>query len=61
MNNKYTYWPHAPGHRLHKRGNYIVTFGTYRKQHFLNTPEKPTLVRNLLFELAKKYDWHLQA
>ena len=61
MNNKNTCWPHAPEHRLCERGTYIVTCGTYRKQHFLNTPEKLTLVRNLLFELAQKYDWQLQA
>ncbi|MCF7849530.1 MAG: transposase [Kiritimatiellales bacterium] len=61
MNTKIIRWPHAPEHRLCERGNYIVTCGTYRKQHFLNTPEKITFVRNLLFELAQKYDWQLQA
>lgn len=54
-------WPHAPEHRLCERGTYIVTCGTYRKQHFLNTPDKLTLARNLLFELADKYKWNLQA
>ena len=61
MNTKTTCWPHAPEHRLCERGTYIVTCGTYCKQHFLNTPEKLTLVRNQLFELAQKYDWQLQA
>ena len=61
MNTKNPSWPHAPEHRLCERGTYIVTCGTYRKQHFLNTPEKLTLVRNLLFELAAKYGWQLQA
>lgn len=54
-------WPHAPEHRLIERGTYIVTCGTYQKQHFLNTPAKLTLVRNLLFELALKHGWQLQA
>ncbi len=54
-------WPHAPPHRLTERGTYIITCGTYRKQHFLNTPEKLTLVRNLLLELSAKYEWNLQA
>ena len=54
-------WPHAPPHRLCERGTYIVTCGTYRKQHFLNTPEKLALVRDLLFELAQKHGWQLQA
>ena len=54
-------WPHAPPHRLFEKGTYIVTCGTYQKQLFLNTPEKLTLVRNLLFELALKHGWALQA
>jgi putative transposase len=54
-------WPHAPPHRLSDTGTYIVTCGTYRKQHFLNSPEKLSLIRNLLFELAQKQDWQLQA
>ena len=54
-------WPHAPEHRLCERGTYIVTCGTYRKQQFLNAPEKLTIVRSLLFELAQKHDWRLQA
>ena len=61
MNNKTIYWPHAPEHHLFDCGTYIITCGTYHKQHFLNSPNKLTLVRNLLFELATKYDWQLQA
>ncbi len=61
MQADHTGWPHAPQHRLLERGTYIVTCGTYQKQHFLNTPDKLTLVRNLLFELAQKYSWQLQA
>jgi putative transposase len=60
MNTK-TSWPHAPTHWLIERGTYIVTCGTYRKQHFLNVPEKLTLVRNLLLELAQRHNWKLQA
>jgi putative transposase len=61
MHGKTNSWPHAPEHRLIERGTYIVTCGTYRKQHVLNNPEKLTLVHNLLFELADKYGWNLQA
>ena len=61
MKTNITSWPHAPEHRLFERGTYIVTCGTYQKQHVLNTPEKLSLVRNLLFELAEKYEWKLQA
>ncbi len=61
MTTNSTPWPHAPPHRLSEHGTYIVTCGTCQKQHFLNTPDKRTLVRNLLFELALKYEWNLQA
>ena len=61
MKTDFVSWPHAPKHRLFEYGIYIVTAGTYQKQFFLNTPTKRTLVRNHLFNLAKKYDWQLQA
>ncbi len=48
-------------HRLIERGTYMVTAGTYLKQPFLNTPEKLSLIRNTLFELAERYNWQLQA
>jgi len=56
-----SYWPHAPEHRLVERGTYMVTAGIYRKQPLLNTPEKLSLVRDMLFEFAKKQEWRLQA
>ncbi len=54
-------WPHAPAHRLEEPGAYIVTAGTYGKEAFFNTPERLTLVRDRLFELALENDWKLQA
>ncbi len=39
----------------------MVTGGTYLKQSFLETPEKRSLVRDMLFEFAEKYKWQLQA
>ncbi len=59
--NRYYFLAHAPEHHLHKSGTYIITCGTYKKQYVLNSPAKLTLVRNLLFELAEKYHWRLQA
>ncbi len=56
-----SYWPHAPMHRLIERGTYMVTAGTYLKERILNTSEKLTLVRDLLFEKAQKHNWRLQA
>ena len=37
-------------HSISERGAYMVTCGTYQKKHILNTPEKLTLVRTMLFE-----------
>jgi putative transposase len=54
-------WPHAPTHRLIERGTYMVTAGTYLKHPLLNTPARLSLVRDMLFELAEKYKWQLQA
>lgn len=54
-------WPHAPVHRLSEKGACIVTAGTYRKEHFFNTPEKLSFLRNLLLKKASEYDWNLQA
>jgi putative transposase len=56
-----TDWPHAPLHRLAERGTYMVTCGTYLKQHHLNTPERLDFFRDLLFELAQEFGWQLQA
>ena len=54
-------WPHAPVHRLDEEGTYFVTGGTYLKRHFLNTPERRTLVLESLLRLARQYGWELQA
>ena len=54
-------WPHAPVHRLDDEGTYFVTCGTYRKQHFLNSPARLTLVHDALLALTARYGWGLQA
>ena len=54
-------WPHSPLHRLGEGGAYMVTASTYRKEPFLSTPSRLTLVRDALFELAKEMGWLLQA
>jgi len=48
-------------HRLAESGAFIVTAATYNHQRFLDTPERLTLVRDTLFELALELDWSLQA
>ncbi|VGO12962.1 hypothetical protein PDESU_01516 [Pontiella desulfatans] len=61
MNREADYWPHAPMHSLSEQGVYMVTAGTYQKQHFLNAPDKLTLFRDLLFSFAAEFGWQLQA
>ncbi len=56
-----TDWPHAPLHRLVEQGAYMVTCGTYLKQHHLNSAEKLTFFRDLLFNCAREFGWELQA
>ena len=54
-------WPHAPVHRLTEAGVYIVTGGTYRKEHFFREPARLTLLRDELLSLACHYGWRLHA
>ncbi len=54
-------WHHAPTHRLLERGAYIVTAGTYGKEHHLRTAQRLDLMLQGLFQCAEEYGWELQA
>ncbi|MCW5937784.1 MAG: transposase [Fimbriimonadaceae bacterium] len=54
-------YPHAPTHYLDKPGSYIVTAGTYKKQHFFPTAVLLTFVVDSLLTLADRYAWKLEA
>ncbi len=54
-------WHHAPEHRLGGRGAYMVTCGTLHKVPQLTTPERLDAFQALLFEMAQKFGWRLQA
>lgn len=56
-----TCWPHAPLHRLDEAGAYIVTAGTYEKQHHFLTQERLTFLHDRLLVLTAQYGWQLQA
>lgn len=56
-----TDWPHAPVHRLGDGGAFMVTCGTYLKQHFFREPERRTVVQDTLLKLADELGWRLQA
>lgn len=39
----------------------MVTCGTYKKLHLLNTPSRLSFVQEALFDIAEEYKWRLQA
>ena len=55
------HWPHAPVHRISEQGTYVVTAGTLYKQHFFRGQERLDLLEGKLLELARQYQWHLEA
>ena len=56
-----TDWPHAPLHRFDESGTFMVTGGTYRKEHFFDNDRNLDLVRDTLFDVAEEFGWQLQA
>jgi len=54
-------WPHSPIHRLGAAGAYMVTPGTYRKEHFLRDATRLQLVHDSVLEVAAEFGWELQA
>lgn len=54
-------WHHAPEHRLAATGAYMVTAGTYQRVPLLASPERRDALQLMLFELAERYSWSLQA
>lgn len=54
-------WPHAPRHCLSEHGSFIVTAGTYGRQHFFHGAERLNLLETKLLTLAKRFGWDLEA
>jgi putative transposase len=54
-------WPHAPLHRLSDQGTYIVTAGTYQKDHLFRAPERLDHLEATLLALANEAGWQLEA
>jgi putative transposase len=54
-------WPHAPAHWLFEPGIFMVTAGTYHKQHHLGTPERRDFFLHSLFAHAEEFGWKLHA
>jgi len=54
-------WPHSPIHRLSEAGSYLVTSGTYLKEHYFRGTERLEFLHDSLLGLAEEYGWNLQA
>jgi REP element-mobilizing transposase RayT len=56
-----TDWPHAPPHRLTEQGAYMITAGTYRKAHHLNSRVKLDMFQRMLLDGMSGAQWQLHA
>jgi putative transposase len=54
-------WPHAPIHRLGEHGTYIVTAGTYHKEHYFRGHERLDYLESTLLRVLKEFGWQLEA
>ena len=53
------HWPHAPLHELSAAGTYIVTAGTYLKEHFVRSAQRLEVLNCGL--LTVTFGWQLEA
>jgi len=54
-------WPHAPLHRVSDHGTFILTAGTYGKEHYFRAPDRLDLLEAALLAEAKEAGWQLEA
>jgi putative transposase len=54
-------WPHAPVHQLTEAGTFMVTAGTYRKEHHFREPERLAVLHRGLLTVARDFGWRLEA
>ena len=54
-------WPHAPMHRLSEHGTYIVTAGTYQKEHWFRGSDRLDMLESALLRVMKNSGWRLEA
>jgi len=54
-------WPHAPMHRLSEHGAYIVTAGTYQKEHWFRGSDRLNMLESALLRVTKNSGWRLEA
>lgn len=54
-------WPRAPLHRLSGHGTYIVTAGTFHKEHWFRGSERLDLLESTLLRIMKDNGWQVEA
>jgi putative transposase len=54
-------WPHAPLHELSAAGTYIVTAGTYLKEHFFRSGHRLEVLHRGLLTVTHDFGWQLEA
>ncbi len=54
-------WPHSPIHRLSEHGTYIVTAGTFHKEHHFSGPQRLDYLEANLLRIVKEFGWQLEA
>jgi len=56
-----SHWPHAPLHSLSESGTFIVTAGTYLKQHLFRDDARLHAFHGGLLKYAAQHRWQLEA
>jgi putative transposase len=54
-------WPHAPTHRLAGAGVFMVTAGTYKKEHLFRDGPLLGMLHRALLTIAAQHGWRLEA
>ncbi|MFM8285892.1 MAG: hypothetical protein ACKOGA_04105, partial [Planctomycetaceae bacterium] len=54
-------WPHAPEHRLSESGTFIVTAGTYHKDHLFRGHDRLDFLRDQLLLRLRENGWKIEA
>jgi len=54
-------WPHAPLHQLSSRGTFIVTAGTYKKDHYFRSHDRLNVLHRGLLSVGREFGWQFEA